>query len=174
MRTIRAFPAPVVAMIDGAVFGGAVELALACDVLIGTANATFTLTPAKYGVAYNPAGILRLMSAVGATHVLREMFFTAKPLTAKRALDIGVLSEIVEPDQLEHRTLQVAEEITELSPLSIQVIKEQMRLLSDAHPLSPDTFERIQALRRCAYDGTDYREGLAAFTEKRKPVYSGE
>ena len=60
-----------------------------------------------------------------------------------------------------------------VSALSISVIKEQIRLLSDARPLSPETFERIQGLRRKVYDSEDYREGRAAFLEKRSPQWLG-
>lgn len=174
VRAVRKFPAPILAMIDASVWGGAVELAMSCDILIGTRNATFALTPARLGVPYNPAGILRLMSAIGASLVVREMFFTARPLSAERALAIGVLSNLVEPEDIERFTLEMAAEIALLSPLSIQVIKEQIRLLGDATSLSPGTFERIQGLRRRVYDSKDYREGITAFLERRKPAYTGE
>ncbi|MEI8257667.1 MAG: methylmalonyl-CoA decarboxylase, partial [Deltaproteobacteria bacterium] len=174
VRAVRKFPAPILAMIDASVWGGAVELALSCDILIGTRNATFALTPARLGVPYNPAGILRILSAVGASLIVREMFFTARPLSAERALGVGVLSHLVAPEDIERFTFDMAAEIALLSPLSIQVIKEQIRLLCDATPLSPGTFERIQGLRRRVYDSKDYREGITAFLEKRKPAYAGE
>lgn len=174
VRAVRKFPAPVLAMIDASVWGGAVELASSCDLLIGTRNATFALTPARLGVPYNPAGILRIMSSIGASLVVRELFFTARPLSAERALSLGVLNHLVEPEALEPFTLELAGEIAQNSPLSIQVIKEQIRLLSDATSLSPGTFERIQGLRRRVYDSQDYREGITAFLEKRKPTWSGE
>jgi methylmalonyl-CoA decarboxylase len=68
----------------------------------------------------------------------------------------------------------MAAQIAENSPFAIAVIKEQLRLLSNSHPLSPETFERIQGLRRKAYDSADYLEGKKAFFEKRKPVFKGE
>lgn len=174
IRAVRKFPAPILAMIDGSVWGGAVELALSCDILIGTRNATFAVTPARLGVPYNPAGILRLLSAIGSSLVVRELFFTARPLSAERAHAIGVLAHVLEPAELEAFTLEMAAGIALLSPLSIQVIKEQIRLLCDATPLSPGTFERIQGLRRRVYDSKDYMEGISAFLEKRKPVYGGD
>ena len=67
----------------------------------------------------------------------------------------------------------MAHQIAENSPLAISVIKEQLRLIANSHPLSPDTFERMQGLRRKAYDGEDYMEGKAAFFEKRKPHFKG-
>jgi len=67
----------------------------------------------------------------------------------------------------------MARTIGEMAPLSVSVIKEQMRLLSNARPLSPETFERIQGLRRRVYDSRDYAEGITSFLEKRKPVWEG-
>ena len=65
----------------------------------------------------------------------------------------------------------MARDIARLSPRSIGVIKEQIRLLSEAHPLAPEVFERLQSLRRQVYDSADYREGCRAFLEKRPPVF---
>jgi methylmalonyl-CoA decarboxylase len=173
LRAVREFPAPVIAMIEGTVWGGACELAICCDIPVGAPNVTFAITPAKIGVPYNPSGLLRIMNEVD-TSVAKEMFFTAQPMKAQRALDVGILNHLVPLEELETFTWQMARTISEMAPLSVSVIKEQMRLLSNARPLSPETFERIQALRKCVYDSADYAEGITAFLEKRKPVWRGE
>ena len=172
IRGVREFPAPVIAMIEGSVWGGAVELAICCDIPIGSPTATFAITPARIGVPYNPAGILRIMNEIDLS-VAKEMFFTAKPIDATRAMAVGILNHLVPTEELEAFTYDMARTITELSPLAIQVMKEQVRLLGNARPLSPETFERIQGLRRRVYDSHDYQEGIAAFEEKRKPVWTG-
>jgi methylmalonyl-CoA decarboxylase len=172
IRAIREFAAPVIAMIEGSVWGGACELAICCDVPIGAPNATFAITPARVGIPYNPAGILRLMNEVDVS-IVKEMFFTAQPMKAERALEVGILNHLVPPEELEAFTWQMARTIGEMAPLSVSVIKEQMRLLSNARPLSPETFERIQGLRRRVYDSRDYAEGITSFLEKRKPVWEG-
>lgn len=172
IRAVREFPAPVIGMIEGGVWGGACELAICCDIPIGAPNATFAITPARIGVPYNSAGILRLMNEIDVSTV-KEMFFTARPICAERAVEVGILNHLVPLDQLETFSLDMATAICQLAPLSIAVIKEQVRLLSNARPLSPETFERIQGLRRRVYDSHDYREGVDAFIEKRKPVWSG-
>jgi methylmalonyl-CoA decarboxylase len=86
----------------------------------------------------------------------------------------GILNHLLPEEVLEMFTYSVAEQITQNSPLSIAVMKEQLRILGGSASLSPETFERIQGLRRIVYDSKDYREGKQAFLEKRKPVFTGE
>lgn len=173
IRAIQHFPAPVIAMIEGSVWGGACELALVCDILIGTETASFAITPAKIGVPYNPVGILHFINMVGMA-LVKEMFFTAQPITARRALAVGLLNHLVPAAELESFTYKMAQGITRNSPLSISVIKEQLRLLGNAMPLSPETFERIQGLREKVYHSKDYLEGQQAFLQKRPPEFIGE
>ncbi len=173
LRAIQLFPAPVIAMIEGSVWGGACDLTCICDLAIGCPSAAFAITPAKIGVPYNSTGILHFVNVVG-PRMAREMFFTAKPINAERALQVGILNHLVITEELERFTLDMALQIAENSPLAISVIKEQLRLLGNSHPLSPETFERIQGLRRKAYDSADYLEGKNAFYEKRPPRFTGE
>jgi methylmalonyl-CoA decarboxylase len=173
LREIQLIPAPVIAMIEGSVWGGACDLAFICDITIGCPSASFAITPAKIGVPYNSSGIMHFINVVG-PRIAREMFYTAKPIAADRALRVGILNHLVPTEELEQFTHDIAHQIAENSPLAISVIKEQLRLLSNSHPLSPDTFERVQGLRRKAYDSADYLEGKNAFFEKRKPHFKGK
>jgi methylmalonyl-CoA decarboxylase len=172
IRRIQTVRAPVIAMIEGGVYGGACDVALTCDLAVGCPTASFSMSPAKMGVPYNSAGILHFINVVGA-RVAREMFFTARPIPAERALVIGLLNHLVPVESLESYTLEVARGIAENSPLAISVLKEQLRILSGARPITPDTFERLQSLRRHVYDSADYTEGRRAFLEKRKPSFTG-
>lgn len=172
LRKVEKFPAPVIAMIEGSVWGGACDLAFVCDIIIGAPNASFAITPAKIGVPYNSSGIIHFINVVG-MHIAKEMFFTAQPVAAERALQIGIMNHLVPTEKLEGFTYDMAKKITRNSPLSISVVKEQLRILGSSHPLSPESFERIQALRTLVYESEDYQEGKEAFRQKRRPVFKG-
>jgi len=173
LRTVENFPSPVIAMIEGTVWGGACELAFTCDILIGAPNVTFAITPAKIGVPYNSNGILHFINMLGMSAV-KEMFFTAKPVNAEKAEKLGLLNHIVPPDELEKFTYDYAKDIAGNSPLAIAVIKEQLNILGKAHPLTPAAFERISQLRKAVYESDDYKEGIKAFLERRKPDFKGK
>jgi methylmalonyl-CoA decarboxylase len=173
IRKIMQLPAPVIAMAEGSIWGGACNVAFVCDMVIGTKETCFAITPAKIGVPYNTSGILQFIDIIGA-HTAKEMFFTAEPIRAEKALQMGILNHMVEAEEMEAFTVKIAQKIIANSPLSIRVIKEQLNILGNAMPLSPTTFEHIDMLRRIAGTSQDYREGLNAFYEKRKPEFNGE
>jgi methylmalonyl-CoA decarboxylase len=173
IRAIQRCPVPVIGMLEGSVWGGACELAFVCDILIGTENTSFAITPARLGVPYNLNGILHVLNRLGMS-LAREMFFTAQPVSAERLARLGVLNHLVPVADLEDFTYGLARQIVQNSPISISVIKEQLQILGNALPLAPEAFERIQALRRMVYNSQDYLEGQKAFLEKRPPVFKGE
>jgi methylmalonyl-CoA decarboxylase len=166
LRAVKAFPAPVIAMVHGSVWGGGCDLVMSCDLVFGDETCAFAVTPAKLGVPYNVAGLLTFLRRVPLT-IAKEMFFTAGPVAAQRAESVGIINQLVPEAKLEAHVYAVAETIATRSPQAIQAAKEAMRVLSEAVSLSPTTYERLQGLRRDVYFGHDYQEGIQAFREKR-------
>jgi len=147
LRAIRTFPAPVIAMVHGSVWGGAFDLVLSCDLVIADETATFAITAADLGLPYNITGLLHCLGRLP-INLVKEMFFTTAPL-------------------------ELAAAIASKSPMAMAVIKEQLRVLTDYQPIAAHVYERVQGLRREAYDSSDYLEGLRAFAEKRPPIFRG-
>lgn len=173
IRAIEEFPAPIIALIEGGVWGGACEMALACDIIVATPQSTFAITPAKLGIPYNVTGLLTFMNAAN-LHTVKEMAFTARPLDAERALLVGLINHLQQPDEITGFCVGMARGIEQLAPLAIAVMKEELRVLASAHSITPRMFERVQGMRRKVYDSIDYEEGVKAFKEKRPPVFMGE
>ena len=172
VRAIEAFPAPVIALVEGGVWGGACEIVLSCDLIVAAQETTFAITPAKLGVAYSLDGTLNLMKSVGLP-LLREMLLTAAPISAERALAGGAINRLVPRNELEPTVYDLAARIARNSPLCVSLLKEELRILAQARSLTPDAFERIQELRRQLYDSRDFKEGIEAFFAKRTPDFKG-
>jgi len=173
IRELENFPAPVIALIEGSVWGGACETVLACDMIIATPEASFAATPARHGVPYNVSGLLTFLNAAH-IHIAKEMLFTAQPIPAARLERMGIVNHLQPVEAIEAFTYDMAGAIARNAPLSISVMKEQLRILAGAHTMSPQDFERIQGLRRVVYNSADYSEGIAAFKQKRRAEFSGQ
>ncbi len=175
LRAVQEVPIPVIACVTGTVWGGACDLCISCDMIVASDNATFAITPAKIGIPYNASGIMHFINQLGVNKA-REMFFTAAPITAQDALNVGFVNQIASPELL-HQMLDVKilNPLRRNSVLSISAIKRQFRTLTRAsHSINSESFERINAYRQKVYQGSDYKEGINSFLEKRTPQYSGK
>lgn len=172
LRAVTTYPGPVIAMVHGSVWGGATDLALSCDLITGDETCSFAITPANLGLAYNTAGLLHFLRRLP-QNLVKEMFFGAAPVGAEDAAKWGILNRLVSAADLEKTTYDLARIMASKAPLVLATVKEQLRLLSQAVQLTPETFERIEGLRQRVIQSEDYLEGIAAFHEKRKPVFQG-
>lgn len=170
LRAVKAFPAPVIAMVHGSVWGGACDLVIACDLVYADETAGFAITPAKLGLPYNIGGFLNFMSRLP-LNVVKEMFFSADLITAERAERVGIVNETVSTTELEETVYRMARTITTRSSAAIAAAKESIRVLAEAVPIDPATFEYLHGLRRDVYFGPDYHEGTQAFLDKRSPNF---
>ena len=128
VRAIQLHPCPVIAMIEGTVWGGACELVMSCDLIVAAQDTTLAITPAKLGVPYNLSGILNFMR-VADIPFIKEMLFTAQPVAAQRLLECGVINHVVPREELESFTQQLAIQMVETSPLVLRILKEELRVL---------------------------------------------
>src|SRR3974390_1488923 len=173
LRRVRNCRVPVIAMLHSSVWGAACDLAVTCDLAIGTPKTTFAITPVKLGISYNTAGMSHFLGALP-LHVIKEMVFTGNPLSAEDAYRFGLLNRLVSPEKLDATTMEIAHIIASRAPLAVSVVKAELSGLSRGSPLSADEFECIQAARRAAFRSDVLKEGVKAFFDKRAPVFQGK
>ncbi len=169
---VAACPAPVLGMVHGSAWGGGTDLALRCDILIGDTTSSFAFTPARLGLPYDHDGLLNVLLRAGPAIAL-EMFATADPMAAQRALATGLLNHLVQPAELESFTLQMARRIAANAPLTVSSAKQHLRAQAAAMPLPPALSHALAESRRKALFSADYAEGLDAFATKRAPEFKG-
>jgi enoyl-CoA hydratase/carnithine racemase len=171
IEALEAYRYPVVAEINGHAIGGGLELALTCDIRLAAREAKFGMPPARLGLIYSHTGLAKFIDACGAANTA-ELFFIGEPVEAHRAERMGLVNELVDRDELEGRVLTLAAAIAANAPLSLAGNKRVIRTLR-ARPLSPEVERELIELRESCFASDDFREGVRAFAEKRKPVWRG-
>jgi len=172
-RTIERLAAlgqPVIAGVNGLALAGGLELLLACDIVVASTAARIGDAHANYGLIPGAGGSVRLARVVG-THMAKYLAFTGDHFPASSPVLAGLVSEIVEPEQLEARLAELANTLAGKSPLGLRRMK---RLISEApdQPLRDALAAEQRALAEQCHS-QDFAEGIAAFAARRLPVYQG-
>jgi enoyl-CoA hydratase/carnithine racemase len=164
------FPKPTIAQIRGYCLGGGLAIAMQTDLRIASSDSQLGIPAAKLGIAYGFDGIRRLVSLVGPAHA-RMILYTGERISAEEALRIGLVNRVVSPDELENHVYDLAQTIAGNAPLSIAASRLAIeQVLQDPDKRDSAVLARASA---AAFDSEDYREGRAAFLEKRKPRFKG-
>jgi enoyl-CoA hydratase/carnithine racemase len=171
LRRIETSRHPTIAMLHGDAVAGGCELALHCDLRVAADGARLGMPLARIGLVPGFALGQKLLEIIGPAHT-RHLLLTGRPIDARRALEIGMVHQVVPAAELDHATATLARTIADNAPLSLAGIKALIQRALDAHDhvAHDDVDALIQAARR----SRDASEGRRAMLEKRKPVFRGE
>jgi len=167
---IDTFPKPVIAMINGYCLGGGCELALACDLRIAGSRASFGQPEINLGIIPGGGGTQRLTHLVGEGKAM-ELILTGEIINAQTAYAYGLVNMVVAAEELEAKTMEIANRIAEKSPIALRMAKEAVKTASRS-TLDEGLRREIDLFALC-FSSEDKDEGVKAFMEKRKPEFKG-
>ncbi len=168
--TVARLEKPVLAMIHGFCVGGGVAVSLCADLRYAADDAVFAVPAARLGVGYAMGGLEALTNVVGFS-AAKEIFFTARRYGAEEALRIGLVNRVLPKGELEGFVRETASRIAENAPLTVRSVKQIVGQLG-LEPSARDHAAMSEGIRACM-ESEDYREGMRAFLEKRRPVFRG-
>jgi enoyl-CoA hydratase/carnithine racemase len=172
MEAVSAHPYPVLAAINGHCLGGGLELAVRCDLRVCAAGAKLGMPPAKLGLIYGHTGLARFIDVIGVANT-RDLFLTGRTIDAERAHEIGLVGEVVADGEIEVAALELAALVAANAPLSTRGNKRAIETLARFPRLTPEQERELIELRESCFRSEDFREGIAAFAEKRPPRWQG-
>jgi enoyl-CoA hydratase/carnithine racemase len=173
MEAVSSHPYPVLAAIPGPCLGGGLELAVRCDLRVAGEGARLGMPPAKLGLIYGHTGLARFIDVIGVART-KELFLTGRELSAARAEAIGLVNEVVPDAELETAAIDLAAQVAANAPLAARGNKRAIETLAAFPRLSAQQERDLIELRRSCFASEDFREGIRAFSEKRKPRWKGE
>src|SRR5919201_5270917 len=172
IQAVEAFPFVTLAAINGHALGGGLGLALTCDLRIAARGVKLGMPPAKLGLIYSHTGLQKFIDSVGAART-RELFFTGRNVDADRAEQIGLVHEVARPEALDETAVALAAEVAANAPLSLKGNKAIINSLVGFQRLAGKDEQNVIDLRLSSFRTHDFREGVRAFGEKRKPTWEG-
>jgi enoyl-CoA hydratase/carnithine racemase len=172
IEAVERFPFPTVAAINGHALGGGLELAVTCDLRMAAAGVKLGMPPAKLGLIYSHTGLEKFIATVGPART-RELFFVGRNLAAERAEEIGLVNYVVPPEEIDGQAVDLAAEIAGNAPLSLKGNKRIINALLTCSGPSANLEHELIELRLSSFRSEDFREGVKAFGEKRKPRWQG-
>jgi enoyl-CoA hydratase/carnithine racemase len=172
MEAIAKHPWPTIAAINGHCLGGGLELAITCDLRICAAGAKLGMPPAKLGLIYGHTGLRKFLDVVGLART-KELFLTGRNFEATRAEEIGLVNEVVAAEELEREAVELGATVAGNAPLSMRGNKRAIDLLNSSPELTEQQEAGLVALRESCFASEDFREGIRAFAEKRRPRWTG-
>ncbi len=162
---------PIICAINGFAIGGGLEMALACDIRIASTKASFGLSEVKVGSLPGLGGTQRLLRAIPPA-IAMKMLLVAERINAEEAYRVGLVSDVVEPDELLNYAKEMANKIANNAPLSVKAAKQSVVIGSDLPLKQGMAYENL--LWGILRDTEDRIEGRVAFAEKRPPQYKGK
>ena len=170
IRAMLACPTPIIAAVNGAAYAGGMEISLCADFIYAAEHARFALTEVTLGIMPGAGGTQNLPRAIGARRA-KEVLLTGRPFSVQQAFEWGMVNRICKAETLLAEALETASVIAANAPISTRQIKQSVDVGANTDLRSAMMFE-IEAYNRLV-PTEDRREGIAAFNEKRKPVYNG-
>lgn len=170
--TVRELPVPVVAAVNGAAVGAGCDLAVACDIRVGSPAARFGMPPARLGILYGWKGVERLVRTVGPA-AAKELLLTGALVHAERAHHIGLLSSIVPADELMAEARRITAVLAANAPLSVAGSKRMVDLLAAPGTLSDEAHAVLAEIQRTVWNSEDAVEGARSYRERRPPEFKG-
>lgn len=172
LLAIQDFPYPVIAMVNGSIYGGACELVVGCDLRIAATHAKMSMPPAKLGLVYPYTGYRRFFNVLGLSRTL-EIFLTGREYDSRRCLNMGMWNYVIESEKLEAFTYSLAKEISENAPLSLRGSKRTLYKIAENVVLTEKEEDKLRSMFIRSLGSEDLEEGKRAFMEKRKPCFKG-
>lgn len=166
-KRLSGFKKPTVAMIQGFCVGGGAGLALYCDFRISDTTGKFGITPSKLGLVYGVPATKRAVDLLGPSRA-KDILMSGRIIESDEALRIGFIDKLYEPDQVVEKTYEYAELLASRAQFTVRATK---KIVAEILEGASENSTEVQQLVEDAYDSEDYKEGIKAFMEKRKPDF---